>query len=443
MIKKIFLLFVCLGVSQDLWALSIAEPLCLDVRICEIKECQTDNCNNLGILCYGECCPNRERNKDGYSVLKQCPTGYYKSLNGCESCEPEIIGRCAYETGGISYAQICEQCPNRVLNKNGKCVLKQCPAERPARASDGRCHSCDLLDGFRVADEKDCLACPNRQMLNGKCVLKQCPDEKPLTGGDGCLACDVPVWTEDSKEICNKCPNRRFIEKGEVIYEGVGDLKGWTRRASHSGCYLKEFYSHEEFQPLFYVQLDKSIFCKDERCYVNFDEGNPPHCFGFSQYDCEHRQNFYSCDAKDSISTLPEVCARCPNREYIGGMCIRKYCSDGFEDLYGKCHACATEYNVETTKEECQKCPDRRHSMKRCCMKNEVVGFWEVGSTPECISCREKDFYTIRSECELCPNRIYQDGKCIVGCPLGYKLNEYKKCVRKWYNFFDWLKVFR
>jgi hypothetical protein len=162
MIKKIFLLFVCLGVSRLAYGLiEFEEPTCGYIyRIMNESECQTDACNYLSKSDYisEECCPNRERNKDGYSVLKQCPTGYYKSLNGCESCEPEIIGRCAYETGGITDAQMCEQCPNRVLNKNGKCVLKQCPDEKMFLAGDGKCHSCDLLDSIYVADEKDCLA---------------------------------------------------------------------------------------------------------------------------------------------------------------------------------------------------------------------------------------------------------------------------------------------
>ncbi len=512
MIKKIFLLFVCLGVSQGLWAvIHLKRELCVGGPYIVEDKCQPDMCDSLGVFYYmgDECCPNRELNKKGASVLKQCPTGYYKSLNGCESCEPEIIDRCAYETGGITDAQICEQCPNRVLNKNGKCVLKHCPDEKMFMGGDGKCRSCDSEGAFYVADEKDCLACPNRQMLNGKCVLKHCPDErpvrgsdgfchscesfgpfyaedekdclacpnrvlnkngecvlkqcpvdekfldsygfchscdsldaiyvadkkdclvcpnrrmlnenlcvlkqcpdgKPLTGGDGCLACNAPFWREDPKEICDKCPNRFYLEKDEIFGFKLDSSGNRTIiKTKHAGCYLKEHRLGNIWEPLFPVELSRDYLDKrnfdtrprksipDEIILIPklVEPTYVPVCSHLNQYDCNHLQNFYSCDTKDSISTLPEVCARCPNREYIDGMCIRKYCSDGIEDLDGECHACPTEYNIETTQEECHKC------------SNRYMAVDDKTGKDVCVSCGVSfDGKITKQECNRCHSNLY------------------------------------
>ena len=88
----------------------------------------------------------------------------------CYSCgfnEPVFVGG----IGNVSWIETenCDVCPNRHKNEKGRCVLKECPANKPLRDEDGICYSCDY---FFAINAENCEVCPNRHKNeNGKCVL--------------------------------------------------------------------------------------------------------------------------------------------------------------------------------------------------------------------------------------------------------------------------------
>ena len=324
-----------------------------------------------------------------------------------------------------------EICKNReIVDEEGGVFsvsyLKNCPASYPLKNEKKGCVSCDGLKDVIVINKEDCNACSNREVrteeyedfVDGKkvlkhthhCQLKQCPENAPLRGEGDCLSCEEDVWTDDPKETCDKCSNRQFIDKGEVIFVGIKDGNRWIKKTAHAGCYLKEYkYESEESRPLFSVSLEDEVItppCEDGKLCAIYDHSRYIYrrCSDISQYDCEHMQDFYPCDRKYEIETLPEVCAKCPNRDYVEGMCIFRECPVGSirktdDNYYDLCIECNyDQWDIEiTTEEECRKCPNR---------------FWGMTMADDgkyvCAHCNIDDGYiTTEDECTRCPQRDY------------------------------------
>ena len=325
--------------------------------------------------------------------------------------------------------KLFEVCKNREIvdEENGfysVSYLKNCPASYPLKNKEKGCFVCDGLEDVIVVNKEDCNVCPNREVrteedeyyVEGKeikkyiyhCQLKQCPENAPLRGDGDCLSCEEGVWTDDPKEICDKCPNRQFIDKGEVVFVGVKDGNRWIKKTAHAGCYLKEDKDGYD-EPLFSVPLEEEVLtppCEEgKNCIIGYITGIARiWCSDIPQYYCEHRQRFYPCDEKDDIETLPEVCAKCPNRDYVEGKCIFRECPAGSikkidDNDYDLCEECdRNQLDIEiTTKEECHKCPNRFWGMTR----------GEDGKYV-CAHCNIDDGYiTTEEECTRCPFMKY------------------------------------
>ena len=273
-----------------------------------------------------------------------------------------------------------DRCPNRetVEKTHGimRSRLKKCPKTHPVRDLYDSCVSCEELNKIHVKNKADCSVCPNRLTERGDedtylCRLKKCPEAFPLFNEGNCLSCDEPYWTHDDKKTCEKCPNRRYV-KVPLAQKIKNVIKGETAE----GCYLKPKYENKE--PLFEVKVVD---------YIRMPMGGNP-----------YYQNFYPCDEKRDLDTLPEICTECPNRDYKDGKCIFRECPDGSikseDNYYQYCSRCDAHEPINTTKEECHKCPDR---------------LWGITDKGErCIFCKS-GYYTTTSaeECARCSDFIY------------------------------------
>jgi len=261
-----------------------------------------------------------------------------------------------------------ERCSNRETVGTGNLLrsrLKECPKSHPLRDHWGSCRSCEELENIYLENKTDCDVCPNRQTEEWwrdsyRCRLKECPADFPLFDNGDCLACDSPYVTYDDKETCEKCPNRQYRDP--------------PARNLRKGCYLKP---KNESYPLFDM--------------------------GFFLIDFQHRsQYFYPCDTKEDIWTVPEVCAKCPNRDYIDDKCVFRECPTGsiksLDSYRNQCAWCDVDSPVKTTQEECRKCLDR---------------FWgrlDSSGEERCFSCNkdmEGPAITSAEECARCPDLTY------------------------------------
>ena len=118
-----------------------------------------------------------------YTVFKNIPIK-------CPADKPlmSVDGRCySCDDNRAIGSENCKVCSNRIITKNGMCVLK-CPADKPLKDNRGNCHSCDEKGWINT---ENCEVCSNRIVdKSGRCVLK-CPADKPLRGKYGdCHSCD-------------------------------------------------------------------------------------------------------------------------------------------------------------------------------------------------------------------------------------------------------------
>ncbi len=350
----------------------------------------------------------------------------WEKLDSPDDCD--ILGAIHFKTKN---KELFEACKNReIVDEEGGyfsvSYLKNCPASHPLKSKEKGCLSCDGLEDVVVMNKEDCNVCSNREIrteeyedyVDGKkateysyhCQLKQCPDEAPLRGDWECLTCDENVWTDDPKEICDKCPNRQFIKEGRVVFEGTKDGNKWVKKTAHDGCYLKE-YQYEESRPLLEVDLKEEIVGgKSSFVWPRYE------CSDIPQYYCEHMHRFSPCDEKYDIETLPEICAKCPNRDYVEGKCVFRECPSGsikkIDDV-GKdlCVECEHDSYVGETgiihnnywhieivsQEECHKCSNR---------------FWgkTIGDDGKyvCAHCNiDKGYIASEEECTRCSSRVY------------------------------------
>ena len=180
---------------------------------------------------------------------------------------------------------------------------------------------------------------------------------------------------------------------------------------------------------------------------------------------------FESCNFLSSITTSPENCAQCSNREYVNGNCVLKTCPRFyFTGHRGRCFSClATGIsesidNYQTTKEECGRCPEREYKDGLCvlreCPQDSPVKSKEGGCYPCNFPLGELKIE--EGECLKCPQREYKEGQCVEKCKKnefrtswgrcyscdykgrvfddGVSLEECKKCPNRTWEKFIWLK---
>ena len=151
-------------------------------------------------------CPNRKY-ENGKCLLNECPKGYFRLDRG--DCL-----RCGTEYSYTVEEESCDNCPEREY-KNGKCMLKTCPMYVPIKLSDGNCVSCSVAIGKKIT-ESDCAKCRDMDYIEGKCVQK-CKKNQFKTLDGYCLECDDPRLEETTLEECQKCSNRLWYGKCQLL----------------------------------------------------------------------------------------------------------------------------------------------------------------------------------------------------------------------------------
>jgi uncharacterized protein YecT (DUF1311 family) len=249
------------------------------------------------------------------------------------------------------------ECPNRETNGVGggmgrdmyviNCALKECPKDKPLRAQNGSCYSCDAPnfepgDGYKIAN---CSSCSNRT-TDGKCMLKKsCPSSHPLfVDGQGCYACDDSNDSASYTNNCDVCKNRE-IKK--------------PKYGNRQLCEIKEAVANVQAQ--------------DGRC---------PDDKPLKQWD----DTCYSCDVDKEVridskcNWEPGTCERiCPNREIVyqpGGnpASVLKCPADKpLRDESGRCYSCDYEWDIGwrwQIPEKCEQvCQNRFHYDNWCVLK--------------------------------------------------------------------------
>lgn len=341
-----------------------------------------------------------------YQKSEECPADKPFKLKDswqCRGCDTFHSMKIA-EGHEVDF-EICEE--REIID--GYSRLKQCP-QNFARDIYGNCQFCDEVYFFPVAEESDCGACPNREVGDKwqhdskevfRCQLKTCPESVPLSAAGDCFACDAKIFPDNAKEACEKCPDRMFLPKDYTIFQN--DEKRWY--INEDTCIVNPpKYSDQVLVDLStrmmaeIVQKEKkkiqgdSIVADGTLVLLEFDKKKED----MGNWEEDYRRNFkyatYSCENDIDVVTLPEMCTRCPNREFKDGdgHCILKNCPEGMirvaDDLYfgmftkSVAHAgredeklYGTEYSITeqcedcsnrlwmggvTTRENCYKCPD-------------------------------------------------------------------------------------
>ena len=250
-----------------------------------------------------------------------------------------------------------EICSEREI-VNGFSRLKHCP-KHFFHNSLGDCVSCDETKFISVFQETDCTICPNRTIVSLEkyglhCQLQTCPPEAPLSVGGDCLPCDAYVAPPNPKEACNICPNRLFRPKGHIIFEN--DLKKVL--VNKDICVPQEKHYNQSFPDLFEeINTEKKKW--DGFGFLEIEERYCDDCNLDDKYRLKYKYDGGVCGFDREYYTLPELCSKCPNREFIEGICVRTKCPDNMvEDVFHECHSCDDVFSARTTAENCRVCPD-------------------------------------------------------------------------------------
>jgi len=165
-------------------------------------ECVLNTCPAEKPLSYGgECHP--------------CDTKAWWKFENCHACSNRFIS----DEGG------CLPCDSGgdnspFLDKASRGECSRCSSR--VNGTNNECFECENPHSLKV-DAKTCQLCPNRKMdENGLCVLKECPKESPMRvkvfedWGYSCTPCNLANTAKSSKAECDKCPNRVY-QNGECI----------------------------------------------------------------------------------------------------------------------------------------------------------------------------------------------------------------------------------
>ena len=150
-----------------------------------------------------------------------CPPGKpLLSFKGrCHSCDDPGVIRLIEES---ECALACDGSPGRPKREADfdGCRLSDCPEDRPLRAKNGECLTCDhepaLFYPTKYSEARPCASCDGkdgrakRVQRGDYCLALDC-DGKPLRDLYGaCYACDTPRNVQTFADQCrSSCPNRR------------------------------------------------------------------------------------------------------------------------------------------------------------------------------------------------------------------------------------------
>lgn len=321
---------------------------------------------------------------DHFMYSSKCPKEkpFEGSWSGiCVGCDSLSVLEVAYE-----HEADFDICPNRETD-HWISYLKTCPKDAPLRDIQGNCISCnEIKQGVSVKNKENCKVCPGAKYNDGICTMHDCPPERPMRLGSECLSCNSAELNISEKE-CAKCSKNRKILHGIcgfkdsisadmplISYEGI---------TMADGPQLAKFYACDT--PMNVLTTKEHCEKCPNRTYVDnlciLKTTCPKNTFRRLGRTTE----CIDCDFLGGLITFKEDCNACPNRRFKDGRCILKNCPKGtkrFGDF--ECSACDSslykhgECSVSgggcmitepKTKQECMECPN--HSwMNGQCIKN-------------------------------------------------------------------------
>ena len=391
----------------------------------------------------------------------------WDTQTSCYSCDYQDNGSLGQI--GIKDDYLCENvCPNRIFlspNSSKRCTLP-CPTDKPLRADYGNnsCKTCDIEAAISTTflTEPCSTICPNREEKNGYCILKDCPADKPLKDRNGgCHTCDElkNVDVGSHPEYCSVCP-KRYLAGGypDRNYCSLCGVEGtmvadkplvWDTQTSCYSC------DYQDNGSLGQIGIKDDYLCENvcpnriflspnssKRCTLPCPTDKPLRA-DYGNNSCK------TCDIEAAISTtfLTEPCSTiCPNREEKNGYCILKDCpaDKPLKDRNGACHTCDELKGVNVGKGgKCSEvCPKRRlmggwnvpgnDYCSLCGVEETAVAnkpLFNDNSDGTCYSCdvtgvvNQQDIYLDYQCSNVCPNRkmlkasiTYGDNRCVLKC---------------------------
>ena len=381
-------------------------------------------------------CPNRHLVNTGW--------GYYCSICGVKGYSAE--NKPLHDLGGT--CQPCDSpnavhmypresdcqsmCPKRTYV--GLYCYPACPADKPLRGNDEKCHSCDyeIAVSLSGVSEKKCTElCPNRKVENDKCILASCPENKPLMDANGgCHTCNetAPVYVEGVPDNCSKCPSRylmtRYQTRSYCVLCGVPGTPVADKKLIDMNGYC---YSCDDSNSVNLNGIRESCTTKCPKRTLNSSD----QCYPACPTDKPLRGSdgvCHTCDYELSVplSGVSEGKCKelCDNRKVENGQCVLETCpsTKPLMDTNGGCHTCdeAAGINVKDVNANCAKCPSRfvlRNYCALCGVSGTSVADKKLmDMNGKCYSCDELNSVNvngIRHTCtEKCPNRIQNGDQC-------------------------------
>ena len=322
----------------------------------------------------------------------------WDTQTSCYSCDYQDNGSLGQI--GIKDDYLCENvCPNRIFlspNSSKRCTLP-CPTDKPLRADYGNnsCKTCDIEAAISTTflTEPCSTICPNREEKNGYCILKDCPADKPLKDRNGaCHTCDELKGVNVGKggKCSEVCPKRRLMGGWNVPGNDYCSLCGVEETAvankplfndnSDGTCYSCDVTGVVNQQDIYLdyqcsnvcpnrKMLKASITYGDNRCVLKCTDPNKP--LMNNSFQCQ------PCNYTGSvrIEIQDGMCSEmCPNRIVEGNNCILSdSCPDGFfmgaDNLCYKCNI-SLDIHVPFDSNECERCLNRTLHFGVCSLKD-------------------------------------------------------------------------
>ncbi len=297
-----------------------------------IKKEECEQCSNMRWIEGAGCAPDKS-DRMYYNGKVLFPDGTASFLDGGSppfviTCDSEKWQHCeAIKTS----EEECKKCPFTYM-KNGFChvdgwkKIKACP-EGHVRNICGFCIACDVINGDKFFSEEECEKCPYHIFNNGHCNRNGSPDltqplieHRDLGGGwviENYYTCDEERGISTTKENCDVCPNRIYIE-------GLCALKECPY-----GKLMGQYHECIDCEDILYNQPDitqeeclkcPNLIYKKGQCLFKVSQ-IPDGRFIFKDnlmWTWDH------CNYLANVETEKEYCDLCANREYIDGKCVLK-----------------------------------------------------------------------------------------------------------------------
>ena len=211
------------------------------------KECSGgytgDNCQEKIVCEHGTWTPQGCECDEGWygkTCYSAC-SGFETDGGSCYACD---------STGSaITTEKECARCSERKMfygyNDQSRCILSECPADKPIRSNIGTCYSCTITGNLGQVSQEVCKTCqsygvPRYSGINstGIPICYRCDSGSPIggtvtvfcdmcdgtdyprfMGSDGkCYSCQVTTYggttsvAVDSKEACDVCGSLRTYD---------------------------------------------------------------------------------------------------------------------------------------------------------------------------------------------------------------------------------------